>query len=376
MAPRDVHLVTGATGFIGGAIVLELLARSGADVLCLTRPKGKQAPADRLRATLTRAAHAYGRPDLLAAVAARCHVIAGDITEPNGWLDPLAGTAISQIWHAAGSLVFQDHRKRETYLHNVTGTMNVIDLAKRLSVPCFNYFSTAYVAGRRAGVIRAEPVTDADVANNSYERSKIIAENAVLAADIDRVRVFRPSIVIGHSRTSAATNFTGLYGFIKGLIQVRSAVKPILGDYLAFRPLRLLGSADTAINFVPIDHVAHTAVSLGLRPDTSGIYHLANSCQPVLGESMNLLAVRLGIMSPKFVDDCSEFSLIDERVNRRLAFYQPYLRETRFFDLSRTREVFEGPVLEFPLPSDRLRDYVDWYLDYQRGKAGIANRHD
>jgi nucleoside-diphosphate-sugar epimerase len=376
MAAREAHLVTGATGFIGGAVVLELLARTDADVFCLTRPKGNRSPADRLHAALARAARAYGRPDLLAAAPGRCRAIPGDITEPYCGLDPNTRTAITQIWHAAGSLAFQEHRQREISLHNVKGTENVIGLAAKLSVPCLNHFSTAYVAGRRGGAISAEPVTDEDMANNGYERSKIIAENSVLNAAIERIRVFRPSIVIGHSRTFAATSFTGLYGFITGLLQVRSAVRPILGDYLAFRPLRLLGSPDAVINFVPIDDVSRTAVTLGLQAGTAGIYHLANSWQPVLGESMTVLAERLDMMPPQFVNDSSEFSLIDERVNRRLAFYQPYLHESRYFDLARTREACGSRVLEFPLPADRLRDYIDWYMEYRQRKVDIGNRHD
>lgn len=374
MAARGIHLVTGATGFVGGAVVLELLARTDAEVLCLTRPRGTRAPADRLRAALMHAARSYGRPDLRAEIMARCRAIPGDVTEPQGGLDAIAAGSVDQVWHAAGSLLFQEHRAQEISRHNVTGTANVLDLARKLSVPCFNHFSTAYVAGSRAGMIRAEPVTDETVANNYYERSKIVAENAVLAADIDRICVFRPSIVIGHCRTFAATNFTGLYGFIEGLTQVRSAIRPTLGDYLKFRPLRLRGVADTLINFVPIDHVAQAAVSVGLQGDSHGIYHLANSYQPVLGESMAVLADRLDIMPPQFVRDCSEFSLIDERVNRRLTFYQPYLNASRYFDLTSTQEVSGSSVLDIPLPPGRLGNYIDWYLEYQRRKAGNANR--
>jgi nucleoside-diphosphate-sugar epimerase len=375
MAVRGTHLVTGVTGFVGGAVVLELLARTDAEVLCLVRPRSTRAPTDRLRAALMHAARVYGRLDLQAEVMARCRAVPGDVTEPLCGLDEIAVRTVEQVWHAAGSLLFQEARAQEISRHNVIGTINVLDLARKLSVPCFNHFSTAYVAGRRAGVIGAEPVTDEAVANNQYERSKIVAENAVLAADIDCIRVFRPSIVIGHSRTFAATTFTGLYGFIEGLTRVRSAVRPILGDYLKFRPLCLRGAADTLINFVPVDRVAQVAVNAGLRGG-HGIYHLANSCQPVLGKSMAVLAGRLDMMPPRFVRDRSEFSLIDERVDRRLAFYRPYLNESRYFDLTSTREIPGSSVLDFPLPPGRLEEYIDWYLEYQRRKARNANREN
>lgn len=373
MTAGTIHLVTGATGFVGGAIVLELLTRTEAPVLCLTRPKGAMTPADRLRAALMRAARAYGRVDLRGEIIDRCHAISGDVAEPRCGISETVTVPIAQVWHAAGSLLYEDRQAAEIARHNIVGTANVIGLARELSVACFNHVSTAYVSGRRAGRISATPVTDQTLVNNHYERSKIVAENTVLTSGIDRIRVFRPSIVIGHSRTFAATNFTGLYGFIDGLAQVRSAIRPTFGDYLKFRPLRLLGAADTRINFVPIDHVAKAAVSLGLQDESHGIYHLANSSQPVLGDSIAVLADRLGILPPQFVPDSSELSLIDERMDRRLAFYRPYLKESRYFDPSGLEQISGESVLDFPLPPERLRNYIDWYLTYQRKRRGNAN---
>lgn len=367
--PRPVHLVTGATGFVGGALALELLARTDADLLCLTRPRAGRKPVDRLRASLIGAANAYGVPELSTEIRGRCLALAGDLAEPECGLASLPG-AVDQVWHAAGSLSFSDDRADKIYLHNVTATAHILELARRLSARCFSHVSTAYVSGRRTGVIEAAPVTDDSLANNYYERSKIAAENIVLtrAADIDCVRIFRPSIVIGHSKTYAATKFNGLYGFIRGLMQVRSAVKPVLGDYLAFRPLRLRGDVDALMNFVPVDRVAGAAVSVGLAEDNPGIYHLANSEQAALGPSFAVLAERLNMIAPRFVSDEGEFSLIDERVDQRLAFYHPYMTGARYFDLASTCKTTGTSVLDYPLSSDVLGSFIDWYLTRQSRK--------
>ena len=53
--------------------------------------------------------------------------------------------------------------------------------------------------------------------NNYYEISKAQAEELVEADTRFGRRIFRPSIVIGHSRTLGATNFTGMYGFLRKL---------------------------------------------------------------------------------------------------------------------------------------------------------------
>jgi nucleoside-diphosphate-sugar epimerase len=366
---RPVHLVTGATGFVGGALVLELLARTDAHILCLTRPRPGREPADRLRASLIGAAKAYGVPELGTEIRDRCQALAGDLTEPQCGLASLPG-AVDQVWHAAGSLSFSDDRADRIYLHNVTATAHTLELARKLSARCFSHVSTAYVSGRRTGFIEAAPVTDDSLSNNYYERSKIAAENIVLtsATDIDCVRIFRPSIVIGHSQTYAATRFNGLYGFIRGLVQVRSAVKPVLGDYLAFRPLRLRGDVDALINFVPVDRVAEAAVSVGLADDNPGIYHLANSQQAILGPSFTVLAERLNMMAPRFVRDEGEFSLIDERVDQRLVFYHPYMTGARYFDLASTCKATGTSVLEYSLSADVLGNFIDWYLRRQRRK--------
>ena len=46
---------------------------------------------------------------------------------------------------------------------------------------------------------------------NDYEQSKIAAEKEVLAADFDRVTVYRPSIIVGDSQTGYTTSYHGFY---------------------------------------------------------------------------------------------------------------------------------------------------------------------
>ena len=90
--PR-VHLVTGATGFVGRALVLELLARTQAPVVCLVRADGTS-PQERLRNALFEAADAYDCPQSVrAAITQRCHAVAGDIRSPECGLARRAGLA-------------------------------------------------------------------------------------------------------------------------------------------------------------------------------------------------------------------------------------------------------------------------------------------
>src|ERR1041384_2885315 len=94
------HFVTGATGLVGSAVVLELLQRTTDDVFCLVRPGSEDVTA-RLRSVLARAVDSYAAPpEVTRAIAARCHAVAGDVIEPCK-LPPPSDRSFPQLWHTA-----------------------------------------------------------------------------------------------------------------------------------------------------------------------------------------------------------------------------------------------------------------------------------
>lgn len=354
-------LVTGATGFIGGAIVLELLKRTDADLACLVRPRRTETIQARLRASLQSAADMYAE-HLSAEDLGRCRAIAGDITRPAGGVEVRELGEISECWHVAASLAFEDERADEILLHNKQGTKNIVDLAKNSGCDTFNYVSTAYVAGTRRGTIHEASVADDTIPNNQYELSKIGAERIVEDAAFGTTRVLRPSIVIGHSQTCVATSFSGLYGFIRGLQRARDEVRESLGDLLKFRALRILASADTPVNFIPIDYVARAAVDIAGRDGTSGIYHLTNTAPPRLADCWDSLTSVLDMVRPVYVTDSNEFTLIDQKVDDEMAFYRSYLSDEKHFDVTNTVSVLGSQALRCSLDANDIARHVEWYL--------------
>jgi thioester reductase-like protein len=358
-----VHLVTGATGFVGGALVLELLARTDDQVVCVVRAGDGEGPQERLERTLTEAAHAYGLGGLLGEVSQRCRAVEGDI------LQPLCGASgvgrVDEFWHSAASLKFKEEQSEEILLHNVSGTRNALDLARSSGASVFNHISTAYVAGARTGRVMEAPPVDESVGNNSYERSKIRGELMVGAEQGMHIRIMRPSIVIGHSRTHAATSFTGMYGFIRGTRQFQRAVTRRMGDVLSQRPVRILGDAHTEINFIPVDAVAGNAVGISLSNTPARVFHLTNGCAATLGLNLHVLTSELGLLTPRYVSDPEELSPVDQAMGREIAFYGSYLLNGKVFDRTNTDAAVGAAASRCPMTADVLRAHVRWYLRTQ-----------
>ncbi|MGW1073732.1 SDR family oxidoreductase [Streptomyces sp. NPDC002537] len=373
-APVPPALVTGATGLVGGAIVLELLRRTGADVLCLARDGRGEPAAHRVPRLLTRMAAGYGMADVTDAIITRCRVLPGDMTAPGcGVPDAALPPAVGEVWHAAASLKFRDRDRAEIDLHNVTGTANVAALAARLGAHTFDLVSTAYVAGDRTGLLAEEPVPPDCRPNNAYESSKIAAEALMPDVPVDTVRILRPGIVIGHSETLAAPTASGLYTFVDELTAFRARIEPRLGNYLDHYPVAILGDPATRGNLIPVDTVAAAAVRLGLAGAPGGIYHLTNTEPTRLGEALAALTGALGIRAPRWVSDPAELTSIDDEFNKELDFQGAYMRQDKLFDATRARRHC-ADLLTVPLSPERLGEFATRYLKDGAAEQVLALR--
>ncbi len=343
-------LLTGATGFVGMAVLARLLA-AGHEVHCLVRADDDDDAQARLRAVLNR---------VQAPSTGRTVAVAGDLTAPRLGLgdrhDELAAR-VGSVIHSAASVAF-DLPLDEARAINVEGTRRVLDFAAAVPdlerVTCI---STAYVAGDRRGTAYEDDHGPARF-RNSYEQSKHEAEALVRQSDLPWT-IVRPSIVVGESTTGWTASFNVLYGPLRAF----SA-----GAYRVI-PARRRSPVDV----VSVDYVADAVAALAAHPEASGgTFHLtAGDRASSVGEIMELATGRIDRRPPRLVPPRAYRRLVHPILLRRVApstrrvlerseIYFPYFAMRVRFDDARARALLEPMGIE-PAP---LGAYFERILEF------------
>ena len=364
-----VQLVTGATGFIGASLVLELLERTPDRIVCLVRPvagdsdRARSAQA-RLEDALRRARAAAGRRGPESDLLARCQAVPGDLLAAGFGVAPEAIGPVREVWHSAASLRFEDPYAEEIWRHNAEGTRTTLELARRLGATTFNYMSTAYVSGTREGTIKEElpeaVAEPGEAANNAYERSKIEAERRVAASGL-AFRILRPSIVIGHSGTARAASDTGFYGYVARLARLRRVLER-RGRLEDLARAEIEGLADAPLNLIPVDAVARNAVSVSLSGSPARIFHLTNATPPSVGAASAVINRVLGIPGPSFAARPRGASTYDRVLADQMRFFIAYVGRTKHFDRSNLDAAIGAEASRWPMDPGALERYVATYL--------------
>jgi nucleoside-diphosphate-sugar epimerase len=366
---KNAHLITGATGFVGSAIALELLQKTEGTIMCLVRPKQGESSQGRLLKTLHYLVDLYALPKTIhKEVDERCFALEGDLTGDLSGVSNQIKFPVQHVWHSAASLDYEERFAVEIHRINVDGTQKALELAKELKAEYFNHVSTAYVAGSNRGTIQ-EALTEVETPNNTYEASKILGEKMVHNTVGIKTRIFRPSIVIGHSATLGVLTFSGLYGFARRIVQFNAIMNRVKEGFLNTNRVKMVIDKDSPINFIPVDMVAAEIVGIGLSESPSNFFHICNPDVLTVRESVDAVFEAAGVLPPEYVEHEGDFSDVDKKFNEKVEFYASYLRGFKEFSRENITSVLGERNLEcFAVGKPHLLQYIHWYLETLQAK--------
>ncbi|HLH31596.1 MAG TPA: SDR family oxidoreductase [Terriglobia bacterium] len=370
--PKNVF-ITGATGFVGSHLAVRFLD-AGYHVTALARGSKSASAESRVRDVLN---------DVGTSRLENLRVMEGDISLPDLGLNETAKRQVlastDEVWHCAASLSFQQEDREEIFRMNVDGTRHVVDLVKQLPSRRLHHVSTAYVAGNRPDLALETEINVGQTFKNAYEESKCRAEMLISDAQSSQTivaSVYRPSIVIGDSRSGRATHFHGVYAFIRALWTALERLRRRMPERgLVHLPMRVLGSETQTLNFVPIDYVIDGMVTISERSDSpGGTYHLAN---PVPTENRVWLRNICRILGVEGIELAGADSFVKTPMTRleglfqkQMAFYYQYLQGEPRFDCRRALEALKGTGIECPAVNvEFINKMIGWYVDFLNSSA-------
>jgi thioester reductase-like protein len=171
------------------------------------------------------------------------------------------------IYHLA-SIPPRSHRAQQLQQINVDGTRSIVELALGADrLKRFVFLSTAFVSGDRRGVVLEEELERGQSFRTSFERTKYEAERKVRRASADMpVSIFRPSLVVGDTRTGQFDTKDDPYHMMLAFLNVPFDI-----------PIPLPGRGDYPLHLVPVDYVVRAMAHISRDPRGVGrTFHLTD----------------------------------------------------------------------------------------------------
>jgi nucleoside-diphosphate-sugar epimerase len=156
--------------------------------------------------------------------------------------------------------------------------------------------------------------------------------------------VYRPTVIVGDSRTGHTTSYHGVYRFLE---LANRLAQPSGEPGRRWLPLRLPFEGHEPRNFVPVDWVAQAITRIVARPTLHGrTYHLATPNPITVQDIKDVAAEELGIAGVELVGRVPNPSALERAFLDGLQEYWPYLGSDPAFDCRNTR----AALPELPAP--------------------------
>lgn len=345
----STYFVTGYPGFIGKRLVRHIAeADPSGRIFLLVQPKF-------LKEAATYVHQLRGAP---------IELLAGDIVDMHLGL---AGDeykrlceSVTDIFHLA-AISYMGMPREIARRVNVGGTRNVLELGRDCKqLHRFNHFSTTYVSGDRVGVIAEDELDVGQGFRNPYEETKFEAEKIVQRAAASMpVTIYRPSTVVGDSKTGEIDRFEGPYYL--GMVLVMS---PLMV------PLPLPGNGVAPLNVVPVDYVVQAVWSLSRNEAACGrTVHLVDPNPMSARRVYELIAAKANKRLPRFnlsARAADVFLRLPglEKLARPQRAAINYVNHLALYNCHTALELLDGTGVRCPPLASYLGKLVDYAREY------------
>ena len=256
MSEPKLHLVTGATGFVGGHVVRNLLAK-GERVRVLVRRDSSRKSLEGLAV----------------------ETVTGDLNDPASLRAAMEGC--HRLYHVAADYRLWARNPSEIYRNNVEGTRNVLEAARETGVERIVYTSTVgalAVGSNGHPTDEQSPVRLSDMIGH-YKRSKFLAEAEVSAAAQRGmpVVIVNPSTPVGAGDVKPTPTGQMIVDFLRG---------------------RMPAYVDTGLNLVDVEDVAE-GHRLAMERGRAGERYILGHRNLTLREILEILSRIAGRPAPR-----------------------------------------------------------------------------
>lgn len=256
-------IVTGADGYVGKMICLQLLERTTHDLIMWVRADSAE-EFNQKNAQLQ---------DAFSQWLPRITLVYGNLVNT----DPFSSVAnlnidlnhVHSIFHSAAVTAFNVDSDSADAV-NREGTRKLLDFARNCpKLQTLGYVSTLYASGMAAGSILESPSPADTSFANHYERSKNQAEQLLFTEYSDLPwQIYRIATVLSHDDNGAVTQFNVFHNTLRLLFYGLISMLP--------------GEETTPVHFVTGEFVADSIAQIAQTGSTQQIFHVCHSTESAL----------------------------------------------------------------------------------------------
>ncbi|WP_242045553.1 MULTISPECIES: non-ribosomal peptide synthetase family protein [unclassified Calothrix] len=360
--PIPQFFLTGATGFLGTFLLHELLYKTRADIHCLVRSSSIEEGQAKIKSSLQRY-HLWEE-----SLSSRIIPVLGDLSQPKMGIEPAKffrlTEKIDMIYHC-GAWVNLIYPYPVLKTVNVLGTQEVLRLASQTKIKPVHFISTVDVlsSGNSNHITKSyreqDFISPSKFYSSGYAQSKYIAEKLVMMAYSRGlpVSIYRPSNIMGHSKTGITQTNSLVTKIIKGCIQMGIAPQ-----------------IDAVLNLVPVDYVSQMIVSLSQQQNIYGqAFNIVNR-RPIewinLVDAISRMGYPLQLVSYK--QWYKKLLIISSQSSENiLAPIADIFKNHNFFELLGAFDFDFGnnistdinrSIIDFPINDDLLSVYFSYFI--------------